>query len=74
MTPVSRSKNLVTRLQVLVKIAVNQPYIQQKDIARKIRIKAKYLYGVTQAVIEATRSGLLLLSVPVVNHRLCCTA
>jgi putative transcriptional regulator len=36
-----RNKNMATRFQILVEIAANQPYIQQKDIARRIGVTSQ---------------------------------
>jgi putative transcriptional regulator len=38
---VLRNKNLATRFQILVEIAANQPYIQQKEIARHIGVTSQ---------------------------------
>jgi len=38
---VLRNKNMATRFQILVEIAANQPYIQQKDIARRIGVTSQ---------------------------------
>ena len=36
-----RNKNLATRFQILIEIAANQPYIQQKDIANRIGVTSQ---------------------------------
>jgi putative transcriptional regulator len=36
-----RNKNMATRFQILVEIAANQPYIQQKDIAKRIGVTSQ---------------------------------
>lgn len=41
MSQVLRNKNLATRFQILVEIAANQPYIQQKEIARHIGVTSQ---------------------------------
>jgi len=41
MAQVLRNKNLATRFQILVEIAANQPYVQQKDIARRIGVTSQ---------------------------------
>jgi putative transcriptional regulator len=41
MAQVLRNKNLATRFQILVEIAANQPYIQQKDIAGRIGVTSQ---------------------------------
>jgi putative transcriptional regulator len=41
MPQVLRNKNMTTRFQILVEIAANQPYIQQKDIARRIGVTSQ---------------------------------
>jgi len=41
MAQVLRNKNLATRFQILIEIAANQPYIQQKDIARRIGVTSQ---------------------------------
>jgi putative transcriptional regulator len=41
MVQVLRNKNLATRFQILVEIAANQPYIQQKDIAKRIGVTSQ---------------------------------
>ncbi|MDO9332930.1 MAG: winged helix-turn-helix transcriptional regulator [Dehalococcoidales bacterium] len=41
MAQVLRNKNMATRFQILVEIAANQPYIQQKDIARRIGVTSQ---------------------------------
>lgn len=41
MPEILRNKNMTTRFQILVEIAANQPYIQQKDIARRIGVTSQ---------------------------------
>ena len=41
MPQVLRNKNYATRFQILVEIAANQPYIQQKDIASRIGVTSQ---------------------------------
>jgi putative transcriptional regulator len=41
MAQVLRNKNYATRFQILVEIAANQPYIQQKDIASRIGVTSQ---------------------------------
>ncbi len=36
-----RNKNMATRFQILIEIAANQPYIQQKDIASRIGVTSQ---------------------------------
>ncbi len=36
-----RNKNLATRFQILIEVAANQPYIQQKDIANRIGVTSQ---------------------------------
>ena len=38
MAQVLRNKNLITKFQILVEIAANQPNIQQRDIARRLNV------------------------------------
>ncbi len=38
MVEILRNKNLTTKFQILVEIASKQPNIQQKDIAKKLKI------------------------------------
>ncbi len=38
MAEVLRNKNLLTKFQILVELAANQPNIQQRDIARRLNI------------------------------------
>lgn len=38
---VLRNKNLATRFQILVEIAANQPFVQQKDIAHRIGVTSQ---------------------------------
>jgi putative transcriptional regulator len=49
-----RNKNMATRFQILIEIAANQPYIQQKDIAKKIGITSQ---GVSDYVIKLEKEG-----------------
>ncbi len=41
MPQILRNKNLATRFQIMVEIAANQPFIQQKDIARRIGVTSQ---------------------------------
>ncbi|MDP2920698.1 MAG: winged helix-turn-helix transcriptional regulator [Dehalococcoidia bacterium] len=41
MVQLLRNKNLATKFQILVEIAANQPFIQQKDIARRIGVTSQ---------------------------------
>lgn len=41
MPQILRNKNLATRFQILVEIAANQPYVQQKDIAHRIGVTSQ---------------------------------
>jgi len=47
-TEILRSKNLATKFQILLEIAANQPYVQQKHVAQKLGITS-------QAVSEYVR-------------------
>jgi putative transcriptional regulator len=56
MAQVLRNKNLATRFQILVEIAANQPYIQQKDIARSIGVTSQ---AVSEYISEMEKDGWL---------------
>lgn len=54
MAQVLRNKNLATRFQILVEIAANQPYVQQKDIARRIGISSQ---AVSEYISKLEKDG-----------------
>lgn len=54
MAQVLRNKNLATRFQIMVEIAGNQPYIQQKDIARRIGLTSQ---AVSDYISELEKDG-----------------
>jgi putative transcriptional regulator len=49
-----RNKNMATRFQILIEIAANQPYIQQKDIAGHIGITSQ---AVSDYISKLERDG-----------------
>jgi len=51
-----RNKNLATRFQILVEIAASQPNIQQKDIARRLKVTPQ---AVSDYVKQLLKNGLL---------------
>lgn len=54
MPQVLRNKNMATRFQILVEIAANQPYIQQKDIARRIGVTSQ---AVSEYISKLEKDG-----------------
>lgn len=54
MPQVLRNKNMATRFQILVEIATNQPYIQQKDIAKRIGVSSQ---AVSEYISELEKDG-----------------
>ena len=54
MPQVLRNKNLATRFQILVEIAANQPYIQQKDIATRIGVTSQ---AVSEYISKLEKDG-----------------
>lgn len=54
MPQVLRNKNMATRFQILVEIAANQPYIQQKDIAHRIGVTSQ---AVSDYISQLERDG-----------------
>jgi len=57
MTQLLRSKNLATKFQILVDIATNQPDIQQRDIAERLRLSPQ---AVSDYVVELVKQGWLI--------------
>ena len=49
-----RNKNMATRFQILVEIAANQPYVQQKDIARRIGVTSQ---AVSEYISKLEKDG-----------------
>ena len=56
MVEILRNKNLATRFQILVEIAASQPNIQQKDIARRLKVTPQ---AVSDYVKQLLKNGLL---------------
>ncbi len=56
MAQVLRNKNLVTKFQILVEIAANQPNIQQRDIARSLNITPQ---AISEYIKELIKEGSL---------------
>ena len=56
MAQVLRNKNLATKFQILVEIAVNQPNIQQRDIAQRVNITPQ---AVSEYIKELIKEGSL---------------
>ena len=56
MAQVLRNKNLLTKLQILVEIAANQPNIQQRDIARRLNITPQ---AISEYIKELIKEGSL---------------
>jgi putative transcriptional regulator len=54
MPQVLRNKNMATRFQILVEIAANQPYVQQKDIARRIGVTSQ---AVSEYISKLEKDG-----------------
>jgi putative transcriptional regulator len=54
MTSLLQNKRLMTKFQILVEIAAGQPYIRQKDIAKKVHITPQ---AVSQYMLELVRDG-----------------
>ncbi len=56
MAEVLRNKNLLTKFQILVELAANQPNIQQRDIARRLNITPQ---AISEYIKELIKEGLL---------------
>jgi putative transcriptional regulator len=56
MAQVLRNRNLVTKFQILVEIAANQPNIQQRDIARRLNITPQ---AISEYIKELIKEGSL---------------
>lgn len=56
MIQVLRSKNVATRFQILVEIALSQPRINQRDIAQKLEVTPQ---AISDYIKELLREGLL---------------
>jgi putative transcriptional regulator len=54
MVQVLRNKNLATKFQILVEIAANQPFIQQKDIAQRIGVTSQ---AVSEYISKLEKDG-----------------
>ncbi len=57
MVEILRNKNLTTKFQILVEIASKQPNIQQKDIAKKLKITPQ---AVSDYIKQLLKDGFLI--------------